>query len=142
METPWACFGGLGADVGAPEGFLEALGEHFEAPGWLREPSGMLQGQFVEALLVVCRTIWECLLRVLWKPASSFVLVLLGTFWFTSFAKFAKWQRSFPLESSQLNCNLFFDARACEHQWNLTKTVLGRAPKSHGIPTETGKITS
>ena len=27
-----------------------------------------------------------------------------------------------------MNSNLFSDARACEHQWNQTKTVLGRAP--------------
>ena len=40
------------------------------------------------------------LLRVLWKPASSSVLVVLGTFWLTSFAKFAKLQGSFPLDNS------------------------------------------
>ena len=38
-ETPWAYFGGLGGDVGAPGGFLEALGEHF---GALRAASGPL----------------------------------------------------------------------------------------------------
>ena len=39
METPWAYFGDLGGDVGAPGGFLEALGEHF---GALRAASGPL----------------------------------------------------------------------------------------------------
>ena len=38
-ETPWAYFGGLGGHVGAPGGFLEALGEHF---GALRAASGPL----------------------------------------------------------------------------------------------------
>ncbi len=36
------------------------------------------------------------LLRVLWKPASSSVLVVLGTFSLTSLAKLAKWQGSLP----------------------------------------------
>jgi hypothetical protein len=38
-------------------------------------------------------------LRVLWKPASSSVFVVRGTFWLTSFAKFAKWQGSFPFDN-------------------------------------------
>ena len=38
-ETPRAYFGGLGGDVGAPGGFLEALGEHL---GVLRAALGPL----------------------------------------------------------------------------------------------------
>ena len=47
------------------------------------------------------RALFLFLLRVLWKPASRSVLDVIGTFWLTSFAKFAKWQGSFPLDNSQ-----------------------------------------
>ena len=59
-----------------------------------------LSGTMLEAFWDDVRYLFLSLLRVLWKPASSSVLVVLGTFWFTSFAKFAKWQGSFPLDNS------------------------------------------
>ena len=61
------------------------------------ELSGTILGAFgddVKALVL-------SLLRVLWKPASSSVLVVLGMFWCASFAKFAKWQGSFPTRKYQ-----------------------------------------
>ncbi len=60
-----------------------------------------LSGKILEAFWDDFRDLILSLLRVLWKPASSFVLVVLVTFWFTAVAKYAKWQGSFPLE----NCN-------------------------------------
>ena len=113
----------LGSSVELLGSSLGALGSDF---GGLGDDFGTFWDDF--------RAFFLSLLRVLWKPASSSVLVVLGTFWFTSFAKFAKWQRSFPLDNSHLNCNFFSDARACEHQWHLTKTVLGRAPNSYENP--------
>ena len=81
LETPWACFGGLGADVGAPGGLLEALGEHLGALGVASGPPGSAPGTVLGVIFgpFYCRTIWECLLRVLWKPASSSAFVVLGT---------------------------------------------------------------
>ena len=55
-----------------------------------------LLGTILDAFRDDVRDLFLSLLRVLWKPASSSVLVVLGTFWFTSFAKFAKWQGSLP----------------------------------------------
>ena len=120
-------------DLGAPGTLFGAPRELFGAPRELWGDFGALGDDF-GSILGRCESPFLSLLRVLWKPASSSVLVVLGTFWFTSFAKFAKWQGSFPLDNSKLNCNVLFDARACEHQWNLTKTVLGRAPNSHELP--------
>ena len=48
-----------------------------------------LSGKILEAFGDDFRDIVLSLLRVLWKPASSSVFVVLGTFWLTSFAKFA-----------------------------------------------------
>ena len=59
-----------------------------------------LSGTILDAFLYDFRALFLSLLRVLWKPASSSVLVVLGTFWLTSFAKFANWQGSFPLDNS------------------------------------------
>ena len=59
-----------------------------------------VSGTILEAFLDDVRDLFLSLLRVLWKPASSSVLVVLGTFWLTSFAKFAQWQGSFPLDMS------------------------------------------
>ena len=56
------------------------------------ELSGTILGAFWDDF----RALFLSLLRVQWKLASSSVLVVLGTFWCTSFAKFAKWQGSFP----------------------------------------------
>ena len=58
-------------------------------------------GTMLEAFGDDVRDLFLSLLRVLWKPASSSVLVVLGTFWFTSFAKFAKWQGSLPTRKYQ-----------------------------------------
>jgi len=43
-ETPRAYFGGLGDDVGAPGGVLEALGDHFGALGATSGPLGSAPG--------------------------------------------------------------------------------------------------
>ena len=51
METPWPCFGGLGADVGAPGDLLEALGEHFGALGVASGLSGSAPGTVFETIL-------------------------------------------------------------------------------------------
>ena len=69
-----------------------------------------LSGTMLEAFWDDCRGLFLSLLRVLWKSASSSVSIGVGTFWFTSFAKFAKLQGSFPLQNSLLFCILFFDA--------------------------------
>ena len=60
-----------------------------------------LSGTILEAFWDDIRALFLSLLRVLWKPASSSVLVVLGTFWLTSFAKFAKWQGSLPTRKYQ-----------------------------------------
>ena len=62
-----------------------------------------LSGTISEAFVDDFRARFLSLLRVLWKPASSSVLVVLGTFWLTSFAKFAKWQGSLPTRKYQMN---------------------------------------
>ena len=94
LGDPWACFGGLGADVGAPGGLLEALGEHFGALGVVSGPRGSAPGivlgvTFVSSARAVDASIWLCV-----------NLVFLGTFLFASFTNFAKWQRSLPHEIS------------------------------------------
>ena len=61
-----------------------------------------LSGTIWEAFWDDVRDLCLSLLRVLWKPASSSVLVVLGTFWLTSLAKFAKWQGLFPPDNSKL----------------------------------------
>ena len=99
-ETPWACFGGLGVDVGAPAGLLEASGDHFGALGVASGPSRSAPGTVLGSMFDISKSIWECLLRVLLKPASSSVLVVLGAFLFASFTNFAKWQRSFTLDNA------------------------------------------
>ena len=65
-ETPWAYFGGLGGDVGAPGGFMEALGEHFGALRVASGPLGSAPGTVLAAFLVICWMILEYLLRVQW----------------------------------------------------------------------------
>ena len=60
-----------------------------------------LSGTILEAFGDDFSGLFLSLLRVLWKPASSSVLVVLGTFWLTSFAKFAKWQGSLPTRKCQ-----------------------------------------
>ena len=49
METPWAYFGDLGGDVGAPGEILEALGEHFGALGATSGPLGSAPGTVLGA---------------------------------------------------------------------------------------------
>ena len=66
METPWAYFGDLGGDVGAPGEFLEALGEHFGALGAASGPRGSAPGTVLDAFWVVFGRILEYLLRVQW----------------------------------------------------------------------------
>ena len=138
LDAPWTALGSLRGSIGRSGDSWDAVwsssGALWSSSGALWEFWGVileLSGTILEAFRDDFRDLFLSLLRVLWKPASSSVLVVLGTFWLTSFAKFAKWQGSFPLNNSRLNCNFFSDARACEHQWNQTKTVLGRAPNSH-----------
>ena len=141
LQTLWTHLGQPLGDLGAPGMLFGAPRELVGAPRELFGYSGdgfrSSWGRFWEHFGIDLKALFLSLLRVLWKPASSSVLVVLGTFWLTSFAKFAKWQGSLPTRKYQLNCNIFSDARACEHQWNQTKTVLGRAPNSHEIPNET-----
>ena len=66
LETPWAYFGDLGGDVGAPGGILEALGEHFGALGATSGPLGSAPGTVLGAFLVFFWMILEYLLRVQW----------------------------------------------------------------------------
>ena len=66
METPWAYFGDLGGDVGAPGGILEALGEHFGALGATSGPLGSAPGTVLGAFFVIFWMILEYLLRVQW----------------------------------------------------------------------------
>ena len=89
-----------------------------------------LSGTILDAFSDDVRVPFLSLLRVLWKPASSSVLVVLGTFWLTSFAKFAKWQGSFLLDNSN-------EIATC----SLTRE-LGRAPNSDENPDDNRKITS
>ena len=134
LDAPWTALGSLRGSVGRFWGSWDSVwsssGALWVFWGWILELSGTILGAFWNDF----KALFRSPLRVLWKPASSSVLVVRGTFWLTSFAKFAKWLGSFPLDDYQLNCNLFSDARACEHQWNQTKIVLGRAPNSDDIP--------
>ena len=143
LDAPWTAHGSLRDSVGSSGGSWDALwrssGALWSSSRALWEVRGVileLSGTILEAFLDDFRDLFLSLLRVLWKPASSSVLVVLGTFWCTSFAKFAKWQGSLPTRKYKLNCNIFSDARACEHHWNQTKTVLGRAPNSDENPNE------
>ena len=103
LDAPWTALGSLRGSVGRSGGSWDALwsssgalwsssGALWVLRGWISELSGTIWG----ACWDDCRSLFRSLLRVLWKPASSSVLVVLGTFWFTSFAKFAKWQGSLP----------------------------------------------
>jgi hypothetical protein len=121
----WEIWGLLGRSLDLIGSSLRVLGGYFGA-----------LGDGFGSIWADVRDLFLSLLRVLWKPASSSVSVVVGTFRFTSFANFAKCQGSFPLENSQLVCMFFSDARACEHEWNLSKTVLGQAPNSNEIPHE------
>ena len=66
METPWAYFGDLGGDGGAPGEILEALGEHFGALGATSGSLGSAPGTVLGAFLVIFWMILEYLLRVQW----------------------------------------------------------------------------
>ena len=92
-------------DLGAPGTLFKGPRELFGAP---RELFGSSGGVILELSGTILGAIWDdlkalflSLLRVQWKLASSSVLVVLGTFWFTSFAKFAKRQGSYPLDCFQ-----------------------------------------
>ena len=97
MDAPWTALGSLRGSVGRSGGSWDGL---WRSSGALWSSSGVLwellggisefSGPILEAVWDDFRDLLLSLLRVLWKPASSSVLVVLGTFWFTSFAKFAK----------------------------------------------------
>ena len=96
MDAPWTALGSLRGSVGRSGGSWDAV---YRSLGALRSSSGVLrelQGVILEFSGTILEAFWDdfrglflSLLRVLWKPASSSVLVVLGTFWFTSFAKFS-----------------------------------------------------
>ena len=65
-ETPRAYVGRLGGDVGAPVGFLEALGEHFGALGAASGSFGSAPATVLGAVWRVVCMILEYLLRVRW----------------------------------------------------------------------------
>ena len=142
-DAPWTALGSSRGSVGRSGGSWDAVwsssGALWSSPGALWELWGLileLSGTILEAFWDDVRARFLSLLRVLWRPASSSVSVVLGTFWCASIAKVAKLQRSLPTRKYQLNCSIFSDARACEHQWNLPKTVLGRAPNLYEHPVE------
>ena len=97
LDAPWTALGTLRGSVGRSGGSWDALwsssGALWVLWGWISE----LSGTILEAFWSDVKALFLSLLRVLWKPASSSVLVVLGTFWCTSFAKFAKWQGSLPI---------------------------------------------
>ena len=100
-DEPWTVLGTLRGSVGRSEVFWDALwrssGALWSSSRALWELWGMiLEVSGTEAFWDDVRPLFLSLLRVLWKPASSSVLVVLGTFWLTSFAKFAKWRGSLP----------------------------------------------
>ena len=66
METPWAYFGDLGGDVGAPGGILEVQGEHFGALGATSGPLGSAPGTVFGCIFGILCVISEYLLRVQW----------------------------------------------------------------------------
>ena len=114
LDAPWTALGSLRGSVGRYGGSWDVLwsssGALWSSSGALWELWGVileLSGTMLDALWDDFRNLFLSLLRVLWRPASSSVLVVLGTFWFTLFAKFAKWQGSFPLENPQQNCMFF-----------------------------------
>ena len=103
LDAPWTALGSLRGSVGRSGGSWDAVwrssGALWSSSGALWELRGVileLSGMILEAFWGDVRALFLSLLRVLWKPASSSVLVVLGTFWLTSFAKFAKWQGSLP----------------------------------------------
>ena len=102
-DAPWTALSSLRGSVGRSGGSWDAVwsspaarwsssGALWVLWGWISE----LSGTVLEAFWDDVRDLFLSLLRVLWKPASSSVFVVLGPFWFTSFAKFAKWQGSLP----------------------------------------------
>ena len=120
LDPPWTALGSLRSSVGRSGGSWDAVwsssGALWSSSGALWEFWGVileLSGTILEAFWNDVRDLFLSLLRVLWKPASSSVLVVLGTFWCTSFAKFAKWQGSLPTRKYQCNCNILSDGRAC-----------------------------
>ena len=107
LDAPWTALGSLRGSVGRSGGSWDALwrssGALWSSSGALWELWGLileLSGTILEAFGDDFRALFLSLLRLLWKPASSSVSVVLGTLWFASFAKFANWQGSFPLENS------------------------------------------
>ena len=108
LDAPWTALGGLRGSVGRSGGSWDALwrssGALWSSSGALWELWGVileLSGTILEAFWDDVRDLFLSLPRVLRKPASSSGLVVLGTFWLTSFAKFAKWQGSLPTRKYQ-----------------------------------------
>ena len=96
LDAPWTALGSLRGSVGRSGGSWDAL---WSSSGALWELWGMileLSGTILEAFWDDFRALFLSLLRVLWKPASRSVLVVLGTFLFASLTKCAKWPRSPP----------------------------------------------
>ena len=88
-DEPWTVLGTLRGSVGRSEVSWDALwrssGALWSSSGALWELWGVileLSGTILEAFWDDVRDFFLSLLRVLWKQASSSVLVALGTFWF------------------------------------------------------------
>ena len=87
LDAPWTALGSLRGSVGRSGGSWDALwsssGALWSSSRALWELWGMileLSGTILEAFWDDVRTLFLSLLRVLWKPASSSVLVVLGAF--------------------------------------------------------------
>ena len=102
-----------------------------------------LSGTILEAFWDDVRDLFLSQLRVLRKPASSSVFVVLGTFWLTSFAKFAKWQGSFPLDNSSNEiATLSLTRELANISGTKPKQCWDELRIKIEILTKTGKITS
>ena len=87
LDAPWTALGSLRGSVGRLGGAWDAVwsssGALWSSSGALWELWGVmldLSGTILEAFLDDCRHIVLSLLRVLWKPASSSVSIVVGTF--------------------------------------------------------------
>ena len=101
LETPWAYFGGLGGDVGAPEGFLEALGEHFGALGAASGPLGSAPGTVLGSIF---GHVWDYFGVYFARAVVARIYLYFGRspfFCFYYFKIFLKWRRSLPIGNYQ-----------------------------------------
>ena len=96
-ETPRAYSGGLGGDVGAPGGVLEALGEHF---GALRATSGSLGSAPGTVLGAIGFFLYDFVISFARMVVASICLYFgcsPNLLFFTMFQMLLKWRRSLPI---------------------------------------------